>query len=375
MTLTGAFGLIASFSCWIFAVVLYRVGLPGSAARRLSALLVVEGITLVSSGYIDNTLGLGEQFYASYPQWSRAWFVVHTFGDCAMVALYPPFLAAALQTKLTRPFATKRMGTLMALISLLLFLAVQVSSLKVGALALYVSLSVLFTYALIASVHGWHIATAGTARARAATFALAFGIRDICWGLIYTFAIWQVLTDTYLLDEMGASPVTLDVIYAMGTLLAIPLVAYGILRTQLFDIDLKIRWTLKQSTVAAIFVAVFYLVSEGADRILSSELGNIAGLLASALVVFFLAPVQRFAERVADAAMPGTEDTPAYIAFRKFQVYESALIEAIQYDGITDRERALLNRLRDSLGITSSDAEAMERDLLANKTATASESF
>lgn len=363
----GVLGLFTSLCCWAFAVVLYRVGVPGSAARRLSALLIVEGITLVSSGYIDKALGLGKQFYALYPQWSQAWFVVHTFGDCAMVALYPPFLAAALQTKLTRPFAAKRMQIVMGLVAAVLFLAVQFSPLKVGALALYASLSVLFTYALIASIHGWQIATAGTSRTRAGTFALAFGIRDICWGLIYTFAIWQVLTDSYLLDELPDAKV-LDLMYAMGTLFAIPLVAYGILRTQLFDIDLRIRWTLKQSTVAAIFVAVFYLVSEGADRFLSSELGNIAGLLASALVVFFLAPLQRFAERVANVAMPSTEDTPEYVVFRKLQVYESALIEANQYDGITDRERALLNRLRDSLGIAPGDAEAMERDLLANKT-------
>ena len=86
-----------------------------------------------------------------------------------------------------------------------------------------------------------------------------------------------VLTD---LDYLG------KLVYALGTLLAVPLIAYGILRTQLFDIDLRIRWTIKQSTVAAVFVTVFYLVSEGADRLLESEFGTIAGLFASAVVVF-----------------------------------------------------------------------------------------
>lgn len=62
------------------------------------------------------------------------------------------------------------------------------------------------------------------------------------------------------------------IIYTLGTLFAVPLIAYGILRTQLFDIDLRIRWTIKQSTVASAFVAMFYVVSEGADRLLSSEL-------------------------------------------------------------------------------------------------------
>jgi hypothetical protein len=145
--------------------------------------------------------------------------------------------------------------------------------------------------------------------------------------------------------------------------MAVPLIAYGILRTQLFDIDLRIRWSIKQSTVASVFVAVFFLVSEGANRVLSSELGGFAGLFAAALVMFFLAPLQRFADRVAGAAMPNTTNTPEYIAFRKMQVYEEALAEAQHEDGISERERALLNRLRDSLGISATDAQTIEAGL------------
>jgi hypothetical protein len=47
--------------------------------------------------------------------------------------------------------------------------------------------------------------------------------------------------------------------------------------------------------------------------------------------------------------------------FRKMQVYESALIEAHYEDGVSDRERALLNHLRDSLEISVADAQAVPR--------------
>jgi hypothetical protein len=154
-------------------------------------------------------------------------------------------------------------------------------------------------------------------------------------------------------------------IYALGTLLAVPLIAYGILRTHLFDIDLRIRWTIKQSTLAAVVVSIVYVLSEGASRLLSTELGNFAGLLAAAVVVFFLTPLQRFAERVASKAMPTTQNTPEYAAFRKLQVYEAAVTDALQGDGISQKERALLNRLRDTLGISPADAETVERDLQA----------
>ena len=106
-----------------------------------------------------------------------------------------------------------------------------------------------------------------------------------------------------------------------------------------------------------------FLVSEGADRFLSAELGSFAGLLAAAVIVFFLTPLQRFAESVAGAAMPNTRNTPEYVAHRKMQVYEAALAEAQQEGGISTKERVLLNRLRDSLGISSADAEALEREL------------
>ena len=56
------------------------------------------------------------------------------------------------------------------------------------------------------------------------------------------------------------------------------------------------------------FVAVIFVISEGASQFLSDELGKVAGLLAAGVVMFFLAPLQRFAERVASAAMPNTQN-------------------------------------------------------------------
>lgn len=41
--------------------------------------------------------------------------------------------------------------------------------------------------------------------------------------------------------------------------------------------------------------------------------------------------------------------------------------ETLRGDGISQKERALLNRLRDSLGIAAADAEALERDLQAGR--------
>jgi len=364
--LTGILGLLAIAACWSLAVVLYRVEAAGKTARMLALLLVVEGITLVTAGFPEFALGLDQNFYDAHPFLDQLGFIAHTVGDAAMLALYPAFLAAALQTKLVRPFASKRMRIVMAIASVMLVIAVQLSSPDISTTILYLSLSLLFGFALIASIHAWLVAPAGIARDRARIFALAFGFRDICWGLVYAGSIWSIWTGTYFSAlDMTELEWLFKNIYALGTLLAVPTIAYGILRAHLFDIDLRIRWTIKQSTLATTVVTSVFLLSEGADRLLSAELGNFAGLLAAAVVVFFLAPLQRFAESVASKAMPNTKNTPEYAAHRKMQVYEAAVVEANLEGGISDKERSLLNRLRDSLDISASDAEMLESELLA----------
>jgi len=355
----GVFGLASVAMCWALGGLLLRVGLPGSVSRKLALLLLVEGVTLVTGGYISLLMVPAATASSWYPAYGQAEFMLHLAGDCVFLALYPPFLAAALHTKLTRPFAAKRMRTGLAVASVALFIVVSLAPLETGLTILYTTMTLLFGFTFVASIHAWFMATPGIARTRAGIFAFAFGFRDVCWGFIYIDGI--ILIARGLLG--APEPDFYYVVYASGTFFAVPLIAYGILRTQLFDIDLRIRWTIKQSTVAGAFLAVMFVISEGASQFLSDELGKVTGLLAAGALMFFLAPLQRFAERVASAAMPNTQNTPEYAAFRKMQVYEAAVTEAQQEGGISQKERSLLVRLRDSLEISASDAEAIELEL------------
>jgi hypothetical protein len=54
------------------------------------------------------------------------------------------------------------------------------------------------------------------------------------------------------------------------------------------------------------------------------------------------------------------------------QVYEEAISEALEEGGISQKERTLLIRLRDSLEISASDAETIESELNARLSARAS---
>lgn len=365
--LIGILGLFAIAACWGLAVVLYRVGAAGGVSRKLALLLVMEGITLVTAGFPEFVMGKDQYVvFVQNPALAYFYFILHHIGDAAMLALYPPFLAAALQTKLTRPFASKRMRIIVPAVSSALFVGVIVSAgvwnSPIGALLLYVAMMLLFGFGLVASIHAWRTAERGIDRERAGIFTIAFGLRDLGWGLSYGIFAWLIWTQPEL-NTMTDEAWLGKLVYALGTLLAVPMIAYGILRAHLFDIDLRIQWTIKQSTLATIVVTLIFLLTEGADRFLSAELGNFVGLLAAAVVVFFLTPLQRFAERVASAAMPNTENTPEYAMFRKLQVYEAALAEALPDGKISERERDLLERLRDSLGISAADADSIEREL------------
>lgn len=151
--------------------------------------------------------------------------------------------------------------------------------------------------------------------------------------------------------------------FAVGAIL----LAYGILRHQLFDIDLKIKWTIKRSTLVALFVAFFFVVSELAAVFFADRIGTVLGILAAGVLLFAIAPLQRLADRVSDAAMPRVKDTQEYRTVRKREVYRAALESAIEDGDITDKERSMLATLADQLQLTSAEALRLERQVAAGQ--------
>ncbi|MGQ0536554.1 MAG: hypothetical protein ACT4PT_10830 [Methanobacteriota archaeon] len=151
-----------------------------------------------------------------------------------------------------------------------------------------------------------------------------------------------------------------------AVLLFVSLLSYGILKAQIFDIDVKIRWTVRQSTVAAAFIAVFFVVSEVAKDALSAEAGPVVGILAAGALVFALAPLQRAAERVAVAAVPA-EGAPVAVGRGRPAAHGGpptanrdayrAAVEMALADGVVTRaEERSLAKLAQALGLGPEDA-------------------
>jgi hypothetical protein len=364
---------LATLVAWSVALVVLRAAPGQRVSRRLAGLLLVEGTAVI-------TTELGILLLVESERTGLLVSLIHAGADLLVLVLYPPFLAAALSVPMVRVFGTRAAGIASLLLGIAGGVAIAVFPsafisdavhlsggepvrwlFSWGPMWLVIAIGIVAMYAfgIVASASALRRAASDTARRRARVFLWAFGTRDLVWGGIYLVVVLAG-------DDLTPTGIAwLGEAYAGSLLVYSLLVGYGILTAQLLDIDLKVRWTIKQGTVAAAFLAVFFLVSEGSTMFLSNALGNVLGLLASALLIFAFAPLQRAAERVAERAMPGVHDTPEYASYRKLQVYAAALESAYQDAELTPRERAMLSSVAESLGLHPEDAERLERDVRA----------
>lgn len=138
----------------------------------------------------------------------------------------------------------------------------------------------------------------------------------------------------------------------------------AVLRGQFLDVDTKMRWTINRGALAAIFVAVFFVVGEGAQELLTPQMGPWLGILAAGLLVFALAPLQRLTERVGDALVPGGRPVATLGSSERIEIYRNQLRTAWTDGSLSIDERRLLEGLRGQLGISTEEATRIESEWL-----------
>ncbi|HVL47778.1 MAG TPA: hypothetical protein VM889_04395 [Candidatus Thermoplasmatota archaeon] len=143
--------------------------------------------------------------------------------------------------------------------------------------------------------------------------------------------------------------------------IAVAILAYAVVRSQLLGLDLKVRWTVKQSTVAGAFLGVFFVVSESAAAFFQGALGDYVGIVAAGALVFGLAPLQRLGDRIADRAVP-LHASATGAAGRKREMYSNALALAWRDGTLSPVEMRHLLDVREMLGLTSEEAAEIERE-------------
>lgn len=330
------------------ALVVYAVAPRETTNRVLAAALLVEGIVELAAA-LSGDLGPTTEI-------QLAWLGV--FGAAF------PFLPAGyllllrrLDTPLAAPLRSRGAPLVIlgaAAVCAIAFLVPQAPpfDLLYGYFMLH---GVVSLYGLGAALHAWRRAPVGTpTRRRNGLFVLAFGARD---------ALFLV----YVVDAFVVDPTQLFSLFGVATpyyttLVFVPLLAYAILQAQVLGIDLQLKSTIRRGVLAGPFVAVFFIVSEAAQQILQATIGPWIGLLAAALLVLALAPLQRMAHRVANAALPGVEASDEYLAYRRLALYRAAVESAHEAGGISEKERLTLARLREKLDIAPDSAALLERE-------------
>jgi uncharacterized membrane protein YebE (DUF533 family) len=151
----------------------------------------------------------------------------------------------------------------------------------------------------------------------------------------------------------------------LARILGVLILGYAILRQQLLGIELKLKWTLRRGALAAIILAAFFVVSQLVQTFVGGFVPGLAGAAVAGLLLFAITPLQRFADRLADKAMPGVADTKEYRTVRKREVYRAAVESAMEDGVITAKERGVLATLADQLGLGAKEAHDVEKAALA----------
>lgn len=350
---------------WVLAAFVFATAPERAPNRRLALVLMLHGIAIG----VWFLVGLRPD-----PQWGRAWTVVNVVALLAVAFLNVWFLST-LPSGFARFWGHGAGGGLLwtaMAASLALpylyhdtFLPPQVEPWFGGGWAMVFSrplvllldaVASLYLLAFVVTMSAWLSAPRGTpSRDRAFWFMLAFGIHDL-------FFYYRSLATAFFSDLQIALPpgfVGTTVLYGrpISIIALVSLLGYGILRHQVLDIDLKLKFAVKGSTVAAAFALVFVVASETVEAALGLD-GTAFGVAGAAAMSLAFHPIQLFAGRVANRVFPGVGDTPEYRARRRREVFRAGVEESASDQVITERERKLLAAMQKRLGI--SDEEASE---------------
>lgn len=183
-------------------------------------------------------------------------------------------------------------------------------------------------------------------------------------GRVAVLAAWLVLGAMLLgLVERLLYPAAPDLYgHAVVRFVGFAILAYAIVRHQVLGAAGKFRWAFSKSTVAAIFIAVFFVASELAQEFFGETLGSAyVGILAAGALVFALAPLSRVADRLAERVVPSAVPQAPGTAAQE-DAYRASVRLAMR-GGISRREEFELARIAEAHGLSPTQALALRDEV------------
>lgn len=148
--------------------------------------------------------------------------------------------------------------------------------------------------------------------------------------------------------------------------LALPVFSAGpVLRSRVLNVDRVVRLTVQRGTVVSISVAMGFVAVEVLANFLSATVSLGVGMGAAALLLLLLHPLQRMADRLSRDTVPEGRPVGDMTHPERLRIYAEQA-ELAWMDGTLQRkERMLLDRLRERLGLSLTEAAEIERRAIA----------
>lgn len=143
-------------------------------------------------------------------------------------------------------------------------------------------------------------------------------------------------------------------------------IAYGILKHQLFDIQFIVKETFIYLMITVVLIGMFRLIELGLSNLISTTFfgGDLtARLIAAAIVAGMFFPLRSQAIKVGDKLFPKLTKSVKSGHEKNLSIYKTQLEFALADGGITNKEKEMLKALRIDLGISDKDHDKLMKRL------------
>lgn len=210
-------------------------------------------------------------------------------------------------------------------------------------------------FALVVLVRSHLYAISETERIQVKYVLVAFAIQAIFCVAHFAFPFIASLSTVYV--AVAAASVLVDVLFVV-------LIAYAILKYQLFDIEVKMKRGIKYSIVMTSLAALLILFNESLEFFLMGSIFSepVFSILGAFLLAVVFIPVNNWAQETVDKIFPNVSNSEQHYNLKKTEIYRAALEQAWVDGNPSEKEKAMLTRLREKLGLSERDHNKLEAE-------------
>ncbi len=189
---------------------------------------------------------------------------------------------------------------------------------------------------------------------QAAAYLAAFALRDVAVVALFAAGV-AAKSNPWVASQFGVVLLIVKVVL-LGHLTYL---IYGVMAGLVLGLDDQVRATIQKALVLVMVSSVFLVITEGAEILIGVDSPALA-ILAAGIITLVFQPVQGFAQRLSARLLPGPASRHDLDRRERRSLYERQVKIAALDGVIQGKERTMLDRLRESLGLSAEEAAAIE---------------